>query len=521
MHIPFQRLEIKFNQATKAFFAIPAALLGYKVGQCFANFLARATQQYSRTYISKCRDVYLDPHDQLNYIEKGGVYDREAQNLLDALEDGLNGGEEGLQNGTIAVVPPHREAVNWAKNALRFSFVKSYRVGYMTELSTTLAFFSDCIKKAATTEDLEYQELSSGFPVTINSSGESSSNITEVIFQSFLLCEARLADAELRIIRDVLLDTVRYLQDALQLWRNHHDRAVKVLHLQSTCKTLLNVLFRHKNSESANHVLFEVNELPSSKCIMVLELLLQRSVRRVSLLQNHLQGLPNISGHMGGELAGDVIITTSSVCTLERWISDAVALITKTLYEESTVWDTGTCFSRASMESDVEVVKTKAKDLTLPVGLGSFCGMLYPSKTLGLVYYCDWNSNNLDGRYGKGEIRAYGPQEWLLDAIQAVKEEKGEWGGWILPEGGGKMRDGLSLCEKTPQVALLHKSQRSRVESSLQKAGAMHESQKTWLIRKTMVPVFSIGLISMSAKLAYKRREELLHLGWFQTLTIS
>ncbi len=486
--------------------------------------MARAVRQYSRTYISKCRDVYLDPHDQLDYIQKGGVYDREAQNLLRDLEDGLlHDDDEGLlQNGTIVMLS-HRDAIKWAKDALMLRYAKSHRVGYIMELSATLPSFFDCIEKATT--DLEEQELlSSGFPAAIDHhpSGESL-NITEVVFQSLLICEARLADAELRVIRDVLLDTVQYLQEALQLWRNRHAREVKVLHLQATCKALLHVIFYHKkNYESTQqHVSLGVNELPSSKCIVLLELLLRRSVRRLSLLQNHLQGLPNISGrHTGGELAGGVV-GTNFVCALEHWISDAVALITKTLNEESTVWDTGTCFSRAAanVESGVEMLRTtKTKDLTPPVGLYSFCDVLYPSTTLELVYYRGWNHNDdLEGGCGKGADHAYGSQEWLSHAIHAVKEEKGECRWTPLLKGRRRMRDGLSLCEKTPQVARLYKSQRSRVESSLREAGAMHESQKAWLIRKSMFPMMWIGLVSIGGKLAYKRKEELLHLGWFQS----
>ncbi len=509
--LSFQRLQIKLNQAARACFTVPVVLIGYKIGLYFTNFLAQTARQYSRTYISKCRDVYLDPHDYLDYIQKGGVYDREAQNLLQSLEDGLHD-EGGLQNGTIVIRPPHRDAMKWANDALRLRCAKSHRVGYITELSAILPLFRDCSEKATT--DLEEQQLSSGFPAAIDSSGKSM-NITEIVFQSLLLCEARLADAELRVIRDVLLDTVQYLQDTLKLWINRHGREVKVLHLKATCKSLLRVVFHQKSSELGQHVLFEVNELPSSKCIALLELLLRRSVRRLSLLQNHLQGLPDISRHTGEELAEGVIGTTL-ICALEHWISDAVALITKTLNEERTVWDTRTCFNRANIESGVEILRSKTNDLTPPVGIYNFCDMLYPSKTLGLVYYSGWNHNKLKEGCGKGANQAYGPQEWLSHAIQAVKEEQGGCRcRWTLLQGRRRMRDGLSLCKTKTQVALLHKSQRSRVEFVLRKAGAMHETQKAWLIRNAMFPVMWIGLISIGGKLAYKKREELLHLGWF------
>ncbi len=80
------------------------------------------------------------------------------------------------------------------------------------------------------------------------------------------------------------------------------------------------------------------------------------------------------------------------------------------------------------------------------------------------------------------------------------------------------MRDGLHLCKAKSQVALLHKSQRSRVEVVLRKAGAMHETQKAWLIRNTMFPVMWMGLISIGGKLAYNKREEVLRLGSFKIL---
>ncbi len=520
---------MKLNRTAKICCGIPATIIGYKIGCSVANFVVRAVRQYSRTYISKCRDVYLDPHDQLDYVEKGGVYDREAQNLLRALEDVLlHDNEEGLlHNGT------HRDAIKWTKDVLTLCCAKSHRVGYIVELSATLPLFFDCIEKATEEKGLL---SSSGFSAAIDHhpSGERL-NVTEVVYQSLLICEARLADAEIRVIRDVLLDTVQYLQEALQYWRNCHTREMKVLRFKATCKALLHVIFYHKNSyeSTQQHVLLGVNELPSSKCIVLLELLLRRCVRRLSVLQNHLQGLPNVSGqHTGGELTGRGVVDTTFVCALEHWIYDALALITKTLNEESTMWDTGTYFSNAAAaaanieSSGVEMLRTtEPKDLNSPMGQYSFCDMLYPSKTLELVYNRGWNvDDDFERGGGKGgvENRSYGSQEWLSHAIHAVKEEKRECGGWTqLQKGRGRMRDGLSLCEKSPQVARLYKSQRSRVESSLRKAGAMHESQKAWLIRTSMFPMVWIGLISIGGKLAYKRKEELLHLGWFQTPTSS
>ncbi len=509
-----QRLQIKFNQAARVCFTVPAALIGYKIGLYCTNFLAQTVQQYSRTYISKCRDVCLDPHDYLDYIKKGGVYDREAQNLLRSLEDGLRD-EAGLQNGTIVIPPPLRDAMKCATDALRLRCAKSRRVGYITELSTVFPLLCDCSEKAST--DLEEKEVSSGFPTAIDSSGKLL-NMSEIVFQSLLLCEARLADAELRVIRDALLDTIRYLNDTLKLWINRHGREVKFLRLKDTCKALFNVLFHRKGSDLGQHVLFEVNELPSSKCIALLELLLRRSVRRLSLLQNHLQGLPNISRHKGGEL-GEGVIDTTLVCALEHWISDAVSLITKTLNQERTFWDTEAYFSGANIESGVEILKPKTNDLIPPVGICNFCDMLYPSKTLRLVYHCGWNYNELKEGCGKGENRAYGPQEWLSHIVKVVKEEQERCCcRRTLLQGRCRMRDGLHLCKAKSQVALLHKSQRSRVEVVLRKGGAMHETQKAWLIRNTMFPVMWMGLISIGGKLAYNKREEVLRLGSFKIL---
>jgi hypothetical protein len=143
-------------------------------------------------------DMFLDAEDA-EYVNRGTVWELESQGILDLLQ-------------SEHISPFWHELIEEASDALAVRCRVRRRSSYVLEMANSLQHLTASVLKA----DGNWTD----HHILGGEDNDSANEQLQIcIFQALLVLEIRLADAQLRVLRDILLGTALELQGLLTFWK--------------------------------------------------------------------------------------------------------------------------------------------------------------------------------------------------------------------------------------------------------------------------------------------------------------